>query len=90
VRNRLRNGEWAREEEIQLFSKKYDVCLCVWVKETNQWMNSYPNSVSPNHTGVEGCDKLITLILTGKGNGGFVGTHFDALLCNPTPTVSSK
>ena len=83
--NRINNNEWAQNEELELLSKMYNVCIAVWSSSQKLWVFFLHDDIPTTNYGLDGCMREIYII--NKGEGDMISTsgmHFDYLIKRDT------
>ena len=79
--DRIKNSEWAQNEELELLSKMYNVCIAVWSTSQKLWVYFLHDDIPTTNYGLDGCMREVYIINKGKGTLlSTSGTHFDYLI----------
>jgi hypothetical protein len=53
---------WGENEEFEIMSKKYNVCIAIWSAFQKLWIYVLTPDINTSKSGVDGCKKIIYLI----------------------------
>lgn len=80
------NDSWAENEELEMLSNMYNICIAVWSEQMRLWVYIHNNNVDESSIGLSGCDDIVfmynvgTKACTSDNSTSACGCHYDAIV----------